>query len=96
LAEGTVRTMFVEVPFVVGQHRGRMPLVDDQDPVQQLAAQAADEPFGDRVRARRPDRGQHDLHTRSREHSVEDAAELAVVVAHQEPERLAGVLQIHQ
>jgi hypothetical protein len=37
--------MFVDVPLVGGQHRGRVALVDDEDPVQQLAAQAAHEPF---------------------------------------------------
>ena len=77
LAEGTVRAMVVEVAFVLGQHRGRVPLIDDQDPVQQLAAQAADEPFGDRVRARRPNRRQHDLHAGGGEHGVEDMAEQA-------------------
>jgi hypothetical protein len=64
------------VPFVLGQHRGGVPLVDDEDPVQQFAAQAADEPFGDLVRARRPDRRGDDLHAGRGEHGVEDAAEL--------------------
>jgi hypothetical protein len=91
-----MRAMVVEVPFVFGQHRGRVPLVDDQDPVQQLAAQAANEPFGDGVGPRRPNGRQHDPHAGRGEHSVENAAELAVVVAQQEPERLVGVLEIHQ
>jgi hypothetical protein len=32
-----VRAVFVVVPFVLGQDRGRVPLVEDEDPVQQFA-----------------------------------------------------------
>ena len=31
LGEGAVRAMFVEVPFVLGRHRGGVPPVDDED-----------------------------------------------------------------
>jgi hypothetical protein len=95
LAEGAVRTVVVEVSLVFGEHRVRVPLVDDEDPVQQLAAEAADEPFGDGVGPRRPNRRQHDLHAGRGEHRVEDLAELVIVVPEEEPERLAGVLEIH-
>ena len=78
--------MFVEVLLVLGQHGGCVMLVDDEDPVQQLAAQAADEPFGDGVRARRLDRRRDDLYAGGSNDGVEDAAELAVVVAEEEPE----------
>src|SRR5829696_1998308 len=88
--------MFVEVLLVLGQHGGCVMLVDDEDPVQQLAAQAADEPFGDGVRPRRPDWCGHDLDAGGIEHGVDDLAELAVVIAEEEPERLAGVVQVHQ
>jgi hypothetical protein len=40
VAKGAVRTVVVEVSFVFGQHRGRVPLVDDEDPVQQLTVEA--------------------------------------------------------
>jgi hypothetical protein len=33
LAEGAVRAVLVEVAFVFGQHRGRVSLVDDENPV---------------------------------------------------------------
>ena len=42
LAEGAVRTVLVEVPLVLSEDGDRVALVDDEDPVQQLAAQAAD------------------------------------------------------
>ena len=96
LAEGAVRTVLVEVPLVFGQDRERVTLVEDEDPVQQLAPEAAHEALGDGVRPRRPYRRGQDLHAGGGEDGVEDPAELAVVVADEEPERLAGVFEVHQ
>ena len=45
LAEGTVRPGGVAGPQVLGQHLAQMMLVDDQQPVEHLPAQGADEPF---------------------------------------------------
>jgi hypothetical protein len=56
---------------VLGQHRRKLALVEDQHPVQQLAADGADPSFGDRVRARGPDRGAHDLDGLGGEYGVE-------------------------
>ena len=53
LAKGTVRPGGVVVAQVVGQHPAQMVLIDDQQPVEEFAAQGADDPFADRVRSRR-------------------------------------------
>ena len=41
--------------LVLAEHGGGVPLVDDQGAVEEFAADAADEAFGDRVGPRRPD-----------------------------------------
>jgi putative transposase len=81
LAEGTVRTVLVEVPLVFGHDRDRVTPVEDEDPVQQLPPQAAHEPFGDGVRLGRPYRRGHDLHAGRGDDSVEDPAELGLLHA---------------
>ena len=57
LAEGAVRPGSVVVPQVLGQHLAQVLLVDDQQPVEELPAQGADDPFADRVRLRAPAAG---------------------------------------
>jgi hypothetical protein len=49
LAEGAMRPDSVVVQQVLGQHPEQVLLVDDQQPVEELPAQGADEPFADRV-----------------------------------------------
>jgi len=39
------------VPQVLGQHLAQVVLIDDQQPVEELPAQGADDRFGDRVRS---------------------------------------------
>jgi len=53
LAEGTVRPGSVIVPQVLGQRSSQVVLIDDQDPVQELPAQGADDSLADRVRSGR-------------------------------------------
>jgi hypothetical protein len=50
LAEGTVRPGGVVMPQVLGQHPAQVVLIDDQQPIEELPAQGADDPFADRVR----------------------------------------------
>ena len=45
LAEGAVRPGSIIVPQVFGQRPSQVVLVDDQDPVQELAAKGADDPL---------------------------------------------------
>ena len=44
LAEGAVRPGRVVVPQVFGQHPAQVVLIDDQQPVEELPAQGADDP----------------------------------------------------
>ena len=54
--------------------------VEDQEPVETLSANGADEALGDRVRLRRPKRCADDFDALASEHLVEGAAELAVAI----------------
>ena len=56
-----MRPVAVVMLFVLAQHRCRVPLVDDQDAVEEFAPDGADEAFGDRVGPRCPERGPDDL-----------------------------------
>ena len=63
LGSAHVWAMVVEVRHVLGQHCGEMAAVEDQYPVQQLAAEGFDPSFGDRVRLGRPHRRAQDTNT---------------------------------
>ena len=54
LLPGLVRPVAVVMPHVLAEHPGKVAFADDKDPVQQLAPEAADEPFGDGVRPKVP------------------------------------------
>jgi hypothetical protein len=54
--------------------------VDDQDPVEALAAEGADPAFGVGVRVRRSDRRPDHLESGRAEHLVEGTAELPIAV----------------
>ena len=49
MAEGAVRSVFVEMLFELVENEARVSLVDDQDAVEEFPADGADEAFGDRV-----------------------------------------------
>jgi hypothetical protein len=88
--------MAVVVVLVLGEHCCGMPLVDDQDAVEELAADGAPEPFGDRVGPRRPHRRLDDPDIDRGEHRVERGGELGVPIADEEPEAAAGVVEVHE
>src|SRR5690348_1801898 len=52
LVQGPVRTMSVEMGFVLGEDLAQVPGVDDEDPVEEFAAYAAHPPLHDRVHPR--------------------------------------------
>ena len=83
--------MPVVVADVSGKNSFEVPAVHDQDPVEALAADSADPPFDERVRAGRshwcPDRAD----ALGAEHLVESSRELAVAVVDQEPDRLLAL-----
>ena len=68
-----------------------MPSVDDQDPVEALAAYGADRPFDEGVRARRAHGCADYPDGVGAEHLIEQGGELAVAVVDQKPDRLRPV-----
>ena len=79
---------------VLAQHDLEVAWSGDQQVVETFPAQGADEPFRDRVRPRRPDRGADDPDVGTGEHGIERGGELAVSVADQEPEPVGAVAEI--
>jgi hypothetical protein len=63
----------------------KLPVAADQEPVEAVAADGADEAFGERVCLRSAKWGADDLDAFASEDVVEDAAEFAVAVVDQEP-----------
>ena len=86
----------VEVLDVLAQHDLEVAWSRDQQVVETFPAQGADEPFRDRVRPRRPDRGADDPDVGTGEHGIERGGELAVSVADQEPELVGAVAEVHE
>ena len=86
-AERAVRPMAVLVLSELAQHAVRVTAVGDQQPVEALPSDAADESLSDRVCLRRPDRRADHTDTLGAEHRVKGARELAVVVADQKLQR---------
>ena len=89
-----VRPVIVVVVLVLAKRPCGMPLVDDEDAVEELAADASDEAFGDRVGPRCPHRCLDDADVDSGEHGVEGGGELGVAVPDEEPEPLSGVVEV--
>jgi hypothetical protein len=88
--------MAVVVVLVLAEHGGAVPRVDDQGAVEEFAADAADEAFGDRVGPRRPYRCLDDADVGSGKHRVERGAELGVAVPDKEPDAVSGVVEVHE
>ena len=76
------------------EHGRGVLLVDDQDPVEEFAADGADEAFGDGVGLRCPHRCLDDADVDGGEHGVEGGGELGVAVPEEEPEPLSGVVEV--
>jgi hypothetical protein len=90
-----MRPVIVVVVLVLTKHGCSMPLVDDQDAVEQFAAEAADEAFGDRVGPRCPCRCPDDTGVDCGEDGVEGGGELGVAVSDEKPEAPTGVIEVH-
>ena len=82
-----VGPLVVVVLEVLAQDALEVALVADQEPVEALGADGADEALGVGVRDGRADRRLDDADPFAREHGVEGGGELAVAVSDQEPER---------
>src|SRR6266545_5349654 len=75
------------------EHALEVAAVDDQQPVEALGTDSADETLRDRVRLRRLRRRLDDLDAFAGEDGVEVACELAVAVTDQEAKRRRTLLQ---
>jgi hypothetical protein len=84
LAEGTVRPGSVVVRQVLGEYLAQVVLFDNQQPVEDLPAQGADDPFADRVRSGCLRRAGENPDAFCGEHGIEGAGELAGAVPDQE------------
>ena len=88
--------VFVEMALITAKYNGGVSLVDDQDAVEQFAADRSDEALGDRVRPRRPHRRLDDPDIDRGEHGIEGGGELGVAVADEEPEAPIGLVEVHE
>src|SRR6266481_2326521 len=78
LRESLVRTRLVVEAHELGDEASEVVLAEEEDVVEQLPAQGAREPFGDRVHVRRPGRDPHDSRPRRCENAGEASAELRI------------------
>jgi hypothetical protein len=72
------------VHHVLGQHASQVVLIDDQQPVEELAAQGADHPFADGVRSGCLRRAGENPDALRREHGAGGAGDLACAIPDQE------------
>src|SRR6202035_1862698 len=73
------------------QHRSKMPLAQEEYPIEALGADRPDEPFGIGVGPRCPPRCAQDLDTLGSEYLIEDWAEPLVPVMNQVADRCVAV-----
>src|SRR3954454_2746304 len=76
-----------------GEHVFEVAAAEDQQPIETLASNGADEAFGVGVRLRRPDRCPDDPDPVAAEDLVEGNAELAVTVVDQKPHLFEGTAE---
>jgi hypothetical protein len=96
LVQCAVRAMVVKVHHILSQHCHETAAVDDQYPVEQLAAYGADPSFGDRVRPGCSHGCAQDADAPAGEHSIEHTGELAVAIPDQERELSRAIAEVHQ
>src|SRR5438034_580172 len=81
LRESLVRTRLVVEAYELGDEAAEVALAHEENVVEQLPAEGAREPFGERIHVRRPGRNPHDLRPRRGKHAGEASVELRVAVA---------------
>src|SRR6266511_1460312 len=96
LTERPVRPVLVVTPDVGDEHVLEVAAAEDQQPVEALAADAADPALGMGARLRRPYRRFDDVDAFGAEDLVELAAELAVSITDQELRADALVVELDQ
>ena len=85
-----MRSVIIVMALELAQHGYGVSSVEDQEVVEEFAADRADDAFGDRVRPWCTHRRLDDLDVDGGEHGVEGGSELGVAVADQEPEASVG------
>jgi len=88
--------VIVVVAFELVQYGCGVSTVDDQEVVEEFAADRADEAFGDCVRPWCPRRGLDDPDVGGGEDGIEGGGELAVSVADEESEAAVGVVEVDE
>jgi len=83
----------VVVRLILHEDRVQVCRAEDQDPVEEFAAQGADEALADRVHARRLDGGAQDGGAGGLEYGVEGAGEVRSAVADQAPDVLDALVE---
>jgi hypothetical protein len=96
LTKGPVRPGGVVVPQVFGQYLVQVALIDDQQPVGDLAAQGADHPLANGIRPRCLRRAEEDPDACGGEYGIEGAGELAGAVPDQEPGASRAPVKVHE
>ena len=81
LVEVPVRTVAVVMVDVFREHHLKVPPPEDENPVQTLASDRANETLGNRVGAGRSNRRPNDRHSLGGQHPIEGGSELGVVAA---------------
>src|SRR3989441_1001492 len=79
--ETLVRTRFIVEAHVLGDDAPEVILTEDEDMVEQLSAERADEAFKEGIHVRRAYRRAYDAHPRRPEYAGEARSELRVMVA---------------
>ena len=88
--------VFVEMALITAKYNGGVSLVDDQDAVEQFAADRSDEALGDRVRRGARTGVLDDPDIDRGEHGIEGGGELGVAVEDEEPEAPIGLVEVHE
>src|SRR2546421_10233224 len=81
VTEGLVRTRFVVVADVLGDDAPEVILTEDDDVVEHLSPECADEALSKGIHVRRAYLRAHDAHGRRPEYASEARAELRVMIA---------------
>jgi hypothetical protein len=87
LSPGLVRPVTGVMGRVLADHQVQVAFAEDQDPVQQFAAQGPDDALADGVHPRRPRRGGDDPQSLGFEHLAESGGEERIAIVNQEPQR---------
>ena len=91
-----MRSVIVVVAFELVQHGFGVSFVDDQEAVEEFAADCPDKALGDRIRPWCAHRRLDDPDVDGGEDRVEGGGELGVAVADEEQKAAVGVVEVHE